>query len=194
MFGGGGVGDYRDAKALACGTTPGCTDEERGAFAVGVTYWFARFVAAEGSYIRTPQLVVRGSGDTYTFDSSIDAHVVTMAGKGGLPLGPVRIYGYLGTNYHRATVGTTETIEDTTVTVDGAEQTIEGGTQTFELKTAGWGWTFGGGVEAWINPWIGIYGEANRSLLKGDALDDADGRLDEGVTTYLFGARVRIGR
>ena len=49
-------------------------------------------------------------------------------------------------------------------------QTFKGGTQTFETETRGWGWLFGGGLEAWIKPSFAIYGEAGSAALKGSAI------------------------
>jgi len=195
VFGGGGLAMFRDTVAIACGNVSGCNGEDRGGgYAAGVEYWFSRYVAAEGSYVKPAELTIDASGDTFRFNSYFDAHIVTVAGKVGVPAGPVRFYGKVGTNYHRATFGTTQTSDDVTVTIGDTTETIEGGTQTFSIETGGWGWTFGGGIEAWVTPRIGFYGEVGRSLLKGNARDDADGRTDEGVTAVVLGGRLRIGR
>ena len=48
---------------------------------------------------------------------------------------------------------------------------VKNGQQTIELKTGGWGWQFGGGLEVWVKAQIGIFGEVSRSHLKGDGLE-----------------------
>ena len=195
LFGGGGFAKFSDAVALACGTVSPCTgNDSRVTYAVGAAYWFTRFLAAEATYVKPANVTANGSGDTFRFDSSLDARVLTVTGMVGVPLGPVRLYGQAGANYHRATSSTTETIDDVTVTLDDVTETIPGGTQTFEMKTAGWGWLFGGGLEAWVVPSLAIYAEAGRAALKGAARDGGEGAIDDRVTFMLIGARVHIGR
>lgn len=195
LFGGGGLAKFRDAAALACGDVTACAGGDfSGAYTVGAAYWFTRFLGAEASYLKPAEVNVDGSGTNFRFNSFLDAHVVTAAGIVGVPIGPVRLYGQAGANYHRATSGTTQTIEDVTVTIEGVTQTIKGGTQTYGLRTAGWGWLFGGGLEAWLTSYIAIYGEGWRAAIKGTALDDAEGSVDDGLTSIVIGARVRIGR
>jgi hypothetical protein len=195
LFGGGGFATFRDAVAVACGNVGSCGgDSAFGAYTAGVTYWFIPYLAAEVSYLKPTQLSVDGSGATYRFTTNLDAHVATVAGKIGVPIGPVRLYGQIGGNFHRAVSGTTQTIDDATVTIDGVTQTIPGGTQTFELETAGWGWVFGGGLEAWVTRSFGLYAEAGRAALKGTETNDGEAVMDDGVTSLVIGARIRIGR
>ncbi len=195
LFGGTGLTRFRDAAALACGDTTPCTsDRSRLPYAVGVTFWMNDFLGAEASYVRPSVEEVNASGETFRFDSFLDAQVLTVVGKVGGPVGPVRIYGQAGGNYHRATSGTTQTFEDIIVSIDEVAQTIEGGTQAFELKTTGWGWTFGGGLEAWVTRHFGVYAEVGRTSLKGSAADEGDGSFDDGLTTVVVGARLRLGR
>jgi hypothetical protein len=195
LSGGGGLGKLRDAVAVACGDVSPCSgDTSWGALTAGVAYWFLPFVAAEVSYVKPPQLTTEGSGTTFRFTTDLDVHVVTIGGKVGAPIGPVRIYGQAGVNRHQGISGTTQTIDDVTVTVDGVPQTVTGGTQTFELKTAGWGWQFGGGLEAWMSRRFGIYAEAGRMTIKGSAVEDGEGELDDGLTTVFVGGRFRFGR
>jgi hypothetical protein len=194
LFGGGAIARFRDPLTVFCGNVVDCSgDKSRIAYSVGATYWVTNFLGADVSYLQPAELSFSGSADTYRFNSFLDAHVLTVSGKGGIPIGPARVYGQFGANYHRATFGTTETIDDKTVTVDGVAQTITGGTQSFTLKTAGWGWAWGGGFEVWINPSFGVYAEFGRAQLKGNAIDDTAGENDDRVTPLIVGARVRIG-
>jgi hypothetical protein len=194
LFGGGGFGKFGNARAIACGNVGTCAGDESGLmYTAGAAYWLTNILAAEVSYLRPAEVTVDGSGDNFQFNSSLDAHVVTIAGKIGAPVGRVRFYGQAGMNYHRATFSTTQTIDDATVTIDEVTETIEGGTQSFELKTAGWGWQFGGGVEIWVAPFVAIYGEGGRAVIKGDARDGGEGSLDDHLTYALGGVRIRIG-
>ena len=195
VSGGGGFMSFRDTVALACGNVTDCAGKDsRSAFSAGAAYWFTQFAAAEAAYIRPTDVTADGRGNSFRFNSELDAHVLTVGGKAGFPIGRMRFYGQGGMNYHRATFTTTQTVEDYTVTVDGVDQTIKGGTQTFGLRTAGWGWQFGGGGEVWVAPRLAIYGEAGYARLKGATVDAAEGAFDERVIFILAGARVRIGR
>ena len=69
----------------------------------------------------------------------------------------------------------------------------ENATQAYLLKTEGWGWTFGGGVEGWVTPSVAIYGEGGLADLKGEAADGREGTIDDRLTYIFVGARVRIG-
>ena len=195
LFGGAGLSIFRDASAVACGDLAQCSgDDSPIAYTVGADYWISPFLAVEGGYVRPKKITLDGSGEGFRFTGTLDTELVTIAGKVGGPIGPVRLYGKIGTNYHRAVSGTSQTINDKTITIDGVSQTITGGTQTLELKTAGWGWLFGGGMEIWVIRSVGIYAEFNRVALKGSASDDIEGTLDEGLTTLVAGVRLRLGR
>ena len=192
VFGGGGFGKFSDASLVACGTVS-CSGGGYGpAYTGGVEFWPLRFAGVEATFLRPMQITISGSGTTHRFTTDMDAHAFTVSGKVGLPLGPVRLYGRVGTAYHGATITTSQTYDDRTVTVDGVEQTIPGGTQTSAVETSGWGLTYGGGMELWISTWLAIYGEAGRTAMKGE-FRDAEGILDDTLTSYLFGARIRIG-
>jgi hypothetical protein len=198
LSGGIGLSKFRDVLSVNCGDGTGLTqcagDESPIAYTAGATYWISPFLGVEGSYVRPKKVTFTGSGDAFRFNGSLDAELVTISGKIGAPVGPVRIYGMVGTNYHRATASTSETIDDKTITIDGVAQTITGGTQAFELKTAGWGWQFGGGMEVWVIRSLGVYAEFSRASLKGSASDNKEGTLDEGLTALMVGARLRLGR
>ena len=195
VFGGGGLARFGDVEARACGDVTECSGGGfRGTYTAGATIWFKPFLGVEGSYLKAAKSTVTGSQSNFRFDTVLDAHLVTVAGKAGVPIGPVRIYGQGGANYHWATWGTTQVVDPTTVTVDGVVRTIPGGTQTFGLRTSGWGWLVAGGLEVWLWPSVALYGEGGRAVVKGNAEDDADGRLDDSLIHFVLGARVRIGR
>lgn len=179
VFGGAGLAQTRDLELMACGNVTECSGDASGAgYTAGAAVWFARFLAAEVSYVRPPEGEASGSLTDVTFSSALDAHVLTITGNGGIPIGPVRLYGKGGTSYHQATFSTTQTSGDLT--------------QTFALKTSGWGWTFGGGIEVWAAPWFGIYGEFGRTALKGESETATEGTIDDRLTYFLGGIRIRI--
>lgn len=179
VFGGGGFAQTRDLELMACGNVTECSADVSGlGYTAGATIWIARYLGAEVSYVRPPEGEASGSLTDVTFNSAFDAHVTTIVGKGGIPIGPVRLYGQGGTNYHRATFSTTQTTGDLT--------------QSLALRTSGWGWTFGGGIEVWASSWFGLYGEFGRAALKGNGRDDPDAAIDDRLTYFFGGVRIRI--
>ena len=191
-FGGGAFTKFQQVGNVACGTADQCSRDESGfGYTGGVSYWITPFVGAEGSYLRPSKPTANGSGAGYRFNSSLDAHVFTAVGKVGGPVGPLRLYGEVGADYHRATFETTETIDEQTVVVDGATVTTKGGTQTISLETSGWGVVFGGGLEVWLARRFAVYGEGSYAAIKGNARE-GEGSIDDHVIALTFGVRVHI--
>lgn len=194
LFGGGAIAKYSNEVSVSCGTGADCNGKGvRVAGRVGGEFWIARFLAASFSYLKPMNAATAGSGTGYSFSSTLTPHIAIVSGKVGLPIGRVRVYGEAGADYHWATRITTETIADATVTVDSVTQTIVGGTQSFELKTAGWGWMFGGGLEVWLKRSLAMYGEFGYARLKGSATGGGEGVLDETVIFAVAGLRFRLG-
>jgi Outer membrane protein beta-barrel domain len=179
VFGGVGRSTVRDTVAIACGNVAECSGEDSGlAYNGGVDFWLTRYVGVEASYFKPADVEVSGRESTFTFTSTLDAEFLTVSGKAGVPLGPVRLYGKFGTTYHRALFKTTQSTGDVT--------------QTLELGTQGWGWVFGGGGEIWLAPAVALYAELGRAAMKGSGREGAEGTMDERVTFYVAGARIRI--
>jgi hypothetical protein len=196
LFGGGGIGKYADAVSVSCGLSTDCTGKGlRVAARVGGEFWFTPFLAASATYIKSTSPATAGSGTNDHFASALSPHVVTITAKVAIPVRRFRLYAEVGANYTWARLSTTETINDHTITVDGVTETVAGGTQTFELKTGGWGWTVGGGVEVWLKRSLAIYGEAGRAKLRGTASGGGEGVLDDGLTYVVAGLRFHfVGR
>ena len=192
LLGAGNLAWFNNATVLACGDTDPCGRKQRPGFSVAAAYWITPVIGAEVGYVRPADVKIEGSGTGFRFTSTLEPEVVTIAGKVGAPVGPVRIYGKAGGVFHRALLGTTQTIDDTTITVDGVTQVVKGGTQRLEMETEGWGWLFGGGLEVWLNRSFAIYTELQFAKLQGDPVNASDGRLDERMTTIAIGAQVRI--
>jgi hypothetical protein len=181
LSGGAGLATFRDVRLLACGNVSPCGGHNsRFGYTGGIAYWFTRYLAAEGTYIKPSSVTATGSGDTFNFDSSFSADVFTVVGKLAAPLGPVRLYGLAGTNYHQA-------ISTTTDTIGGVSQTVE-------LRTHGWNWVFGGGAEGWITNRVAIFGEVNLATIKGDDERGGEGKIDDRLRAVMGGLRIRLGR
>jgi len=179
VFGGAGLAKFRDLAFAACGNVTACTSNDSGvAYTAGATYWITKFLGVEGSYIRPPKPSISGNIETIAFNNSLVAHLFIAAGKIGIPAGPVRFYGSIGTNYHRATSVTSETIGATT--------------QTFQFKTNGWSWMWAGGGEVWVGSSFALYGELGFARLRASSVEGT-GVLDDHVRFMLFGGKVRIG-
>lgn len=181
LSGGAGIARFRDARLLACGNVTPCGGHDsKFGYTGGITYWFTRYLAAEGTYIKPLEVTATGSGDTFNFTSSLSSDVFTIVGKLAAPFGPVRLYGQAGTNYHQAVSTTTDT--------------IGGATQSFELRTHGWSWVYGGGFEGWVNNRVAIFAEFNFARIKGVDERGGEGQIDDRLRTVMGGLRVRLGR
>lgn len=193
LFGAGGLASSSKATGRACGDVTDCTGNDSGlAFAAGATLWIARFLGAEGSYAKPSDVTVNGSDIFYRFNNTLSTSMWTVAGKVGIPIGPVRLYGQAGADYHQSTSTTTETMDDRAYTdAEGNAGTLTRGTQTFVLRTSGWGLSYGGGLEGWVAYNFGIYAEVERAKLEGASPDGAPGHMDDHVTTFRVGVRIR---
>ncbi len=186
VFGGGAFTMVGDVTSIACGDVAGCSGDQAGlGYSFGAAYWVMPYLAAEGTYIKAADATAAGRTDTYEFDSVFDTQVLTLVGKVGIPLGPVRPYGQAGASYHQATFRTSQTMV-------GAETP---NTLSYESRTDGWGFVFGGGVEMWFSSVFGVYGEYGNTPIKGKSRDteDGSGSVDDRMNYVLFGARLRLG-
>jgi opacity protein-like surface antigen len=178
-FGGGGLAKLSEATAIACGNVAECGDDGYvGTYNLGATLWLTRWLGIEGSYLRPSRMIVEGAGPGHSFTSEFDADIVNAVVKLGVPLGPVRIFGQGGGTYHD---GNTE-----------MTQTIGEASQVVETRTDGWSYTYGGGLEAWINDRFALYGEAGQTKIKGKERLVGEIEIDDKLTHYMFGVRLRI--
>jgi hypothetical protein len=189
------MGWYRDVVNAACGNVSGCSQSGTDfGFTGGATVWLWPFLGADVTYVKPRNLTVQGSGDTFNFTHTLDTDVLTVSGKVGAPIGPVRLYGQAGMDYVWAKSSLSETINDLTITVNDVPQTIPGGTQASSVKTEGWGWAFGGGGEVWLGKWIALYADLNFAQIKGEPKGGGDTRINDQLRYVAFGGRVHIGR
>jgi hypothetical protein len=180
LSGSAGLSKFRDALFIACGTVDPCSGDDSGlSYSGGATFWITRYLGVEGTYVKPKNMKASG-GDTFKFNSTLDADVWTLAGVVGAPIGPVRLYGKAGVNYHQATSTTDETIDNVT--------------QTIAFRTTGYGWLFGGGGEGWVTSRVAIFGEFNLARLKGPAESGGEAFIDERLRLFMGGIRLHVGR
>jgi hypothetical protein len=180
LFGGGGLTSFRDANLIFCGDTPSCGKNAGVAYTAGAAVWLKPWLGIEGSYVQPQKPTASGSGSNYNFDSELEVRVATVAGVVAIPIGPVRLFGKGGGNFHYAKATTTNT--------------VNGASQAFELQTQGWGWVGGGGLEVWMSPWIALYAEAGFVGIKGREIGGGPGLLDDRMRYVVLGLRAHIGR
>ncbi len=180
VFGGAGIGKFSNASLIACGNVEGCAgDDSVVPLTAGAAYWFSKWLAAEVSYMKPGEATATVNSDALNFTTTLDAEIVNIAAKVGVPFGPSRFYGNVGTSYHRALARTTQTTGSIT--------------DSFELQTEGWSWSWAGGFEIWLASSFALYGEGGSIGLKGDAINVDEGVIDDRFTYALGGVRVRIG-
>ncbi len=195
LWGGAGLSHDADAAKTGCGDVTSCSG---GAVSVAVgaggTYWLTRNVGVQAAIARRAKATAEGSGTGFEFSSAADTQLFALTGLVGGSVGSIRIYGQGGLDRRRTTIRSTQTVEDRVVTVNNATQTLPGGTQTVEYTTEGWGWTAGGGLEAWANRFLGIYVDAQLAKLRGSDVTGGEARINDTLLLVTAGIRVHIGR
>lgn len=181
VFGAAGLGKLGDPSVVGCGLVEGCTGDDSGvALTAGAAYWLTKWLAAEVTYIRPDETTASADAGTFKFTHTVDAELVNIAAKVGVPLGPSRIVGSVGTSYHRALSRTVQTAGSIT--------------DTFEVQTEGWSWSWGGGYELWLASSFALYAEGGSIGMKGEAVNVEEGSIDDRFNYVVAGVRVRIGR
>lgn len=195
LYGGGGLAMNSDTQGRFCGNAENCSGSSyRPAIQGGGTFWLFPHLAVDGSYLKYQSLRAESAEATYGFASELSSHIITAAGKIGGQAGPLRIYGFGGMNYQYSQITTVQKTADTTITANGETTLYPGGTQTLQYWTKGWGWLFGGGVEGWVTPRLGIYGEFTRLKLNGSDTRGGEGRTDDQATVFMCGVRFALMR
>jgi opacity protein-like surface antigen len=180
FFGSAGLSKLGDALAGACGNVSPCSGHDSGlAYSAGAAYWITRFLGVEGTYVKPKNMTAQG-GDIFKFNSTLDPDVWTLTGVLAAPVGPVRLYGKGGVDYHQATSTTVET--------------INGAAQALAFRTKGFGWTFGGGLEVWLNTHVALFGEFDFARIKGDAEGGGEAVTDDHLRLLLGGLRIHLGK
>lgn len=181
LFGGVGRADLRDAVLISCGNAPTCSGHDAGfSYTAGFDLWLKPWIAGTASYFRPPKVTASGNGSNYSFNSTLEPNVLIFGGRLGIPIGPVRISGLIGTTFQDATLTTHETINSAS--------------QNFLVETRGWGWIWGPGLEIWTSSWLAIYGEAAFGKLKGTPTTGGEVIFDDRLRHFTVGGRVKIGK
>ena len=180
IFGGGGIAQLDNPVRVSCGTVQDCDgDSAVIALSAGADFWVTPWLAAEGSYMKPRKITTEGAGGFFKFKDTYDIHLVTVAAKAGVPVGRARLYGRFGGVFHSATSTSVTTIDD----VD----------QTLKLRTEGWSWITGGGLEVWTGRKFALFGEMSYGKVRGDAVgDDVEGFVSDTLMSLIGGFRVRI--
>jgi hypothetical protein len=186
------MGNSGEFTAVQCGNVSCVSDDAPYLWTGGLDYWFGSFIGVEGSFIKPSNLSASYSASDLSFNTESESGVFTASALGGVPLGPVRIVGKLGTTYHRATVTTVETVPTETAIVDDVEQVVVGGTQTIQVQTSGWGWVWSGGLEVWLTGPLGFYGEVGMLNLQGKDRQGGPTKIDDTRLFFFAGAKLRI--
>jgi opacity protein-like surface antigen len=179
VYGGSGNAKLDSLFSQACGDATPCsgTNTGLGGYTFGATYWIRRWIGAEASYVKPRQIKATG-GDTFSFTSTQDTDIFTVAAKGGVPAGPVRIFGQGGLAYHTGTWKTHETIDVQS--------------QDFEYKTHGWSYVWGAGAEVWVWKKIAIYADLGVIKVRGNANTGGEARIDDTVRYLFTGAKFSL--
>jgi hypothetical protein len=194
-FAGAGRTRFGTGLLYECGDVVDCKpDNASTSFTVGASIWVTRWLAVEGGYVKPESLKISGSGGNFRFNSSLETQFITAVGKIGIPIGPFRPYGIAGANYHRSLRTTNQVNDEETVTEGDVTVTYPANTQTWASATDGVSWLFGGGAEFWLSKRIGLYGEITRGAVKGSGLNSTEGKIDDRITCFWGGARVKIGK
>lgn len=192
LYGGAGLGKYRDVLFYACGTLECDGDQGGVALQAGATFWLTRWAGADIGYLKPWNVTASHTGTGFKFDSEFEAQLLTLGGRIGVPIGPTRIYGHGGFNFQQSLATTNQTFDAVKITVDGVERTIPGGTQKVQLLTEGWGWQFGGGFEAWLGSRGALYVEGGNVILEGKPKPSGEGFLDDRFSYFTVGVRVKV--
>jgi len=187
MLSGGVAGvKFSDVVSNACGDATSCSGSGwRIAPAAAATLWFNQLIAAEVAYMQPQDVTTSGTGTNLTFTNVFQSRIASAVGKIGVQAGFARLYAMAGGDYAITSSTTTQTVVASTIG--------QGGTQTFGLETRGLGLVWGGGMEAWLSRRLAIIAEGGRATLKGSAVNNGQGSLDDALVFATVGARFRIG-
>jgi hypothetical protein len=180
VFGGGGIVQFDNPVRFSCGSVSDCDgDSAVLSFTGGADFWVTRWLGVEGAYVKPRKITTQGAGGFFKFTDTYDAHLVTVTGKLGLPVGRARLFGKGGGVFHSATTTSVVTIAD----VD----------QTLRLRTEGWSWVAGGGIEVWTGRKFALYAEATFGRIRGEAVgDNVEGEAFDNLMAGIAGFRVKI--
>jgi hypothetical protein len=193
LFGGGGLGTFSEFPTVVCGSVETCEVDRAPDIAMGgVSYWFLPFFGAEAAFMKPTTLSASSDSDVARFDTEREGGIITLSGVGGVPLGPIRLYGKLGATYHRATLTTTQFTSDQVIIVEGNPVLIAGSSQTTQMRTGGWGAIVGAGAEYWLTRRWAIYADLGQLTIKGGQEGEGEGKMDDFLRYATIGVRFNL--
>jgi hypothetical protein len=181
---------FADFSAAACGDQ-GCSSSKllKPITAFSATYWLSQYVGAELQYFRPTKTTAAGEGLGFTFGSTLETEILSVAGEVAVPANRGRLFARAGMNRHATRMLNTETVSAVT-RADGS--IVPGGTFDTEFRTEGWGYMLGGGAEIWISRRLAISLDLSRAGIGGDIIALPETKLDQGVWLIQVGGKVRI--
>lgn len=192
LFGAAGRSATMNFRSQSCGGVTSCSGNAPIPYSGGVGWWFNDFVAAEAQYIYLGKQTAGASDEAFQFTTTREGGALAFTGRAGFRAGRLRPFGRAGMSLHRATLTTTQTLNDTAVVIDDVTQTVPGGTQILQMRTRGWAPVYGGGLEVWLAPFAGIYGEVQRIGLKGTDDRGSGIRIEDAAITVQAGFTIRL--
>jgi hypothetical protein len=176
-FGVAGLGTTMHFEEQSCGTLD-CTRTSPIQYGAGVGYWFNDFFGVEGRYGYLGKLTVAAKETGYEFSTTREGSFVALAGRAGLRKGRFRPFGRAGLSLDRATVTTTQTVGEST--------------QIIQMRARGWAPVYGGGLEIWLKPRLGLYFDGQYVGLKGKDEHDSGIEVDDKLLTAQAGVTIRL--
>ena len=182
VFGGGGLAQFDNPVRFSCGTVTDCDgDATVTTIMAGADFWVTRWLGVEGAYMKPRKITTQGAGGFFKFTDNYDAHLISATAKLGIPIGRARFYGKGGGLFHSATTTSVMTIAD----VD----------QTLRLRTEGWSWIAGGGIEVWTGRRFALFADVNFGRIRGEAVsknNDLEGLARDNLLALFGGFRVKV--
>jgi len=178
-FGGVGLGTALHFDEQACGTVT-CSWNVPIQFGGGVGWWFNDFFGVEGRYGYLGTLTATANESDFQFSTTREAGFLSVAGRAGLRKGRFRPFGRAGMSLDRTTQTTTQTMGDST--------------ETLAVRARGWAPVFGGGLEVWLSPRLGLFADAQRLGFKSKDERDSPIDINDTLFTAQAGVTVRLRR
>jgi len=178
-FGGVGLGTSLDFEDQVCGTVT-CTYNVPIQFSGGAGWWFNDFFGAEGRYGYLGKITARAQETDYQFSTTRESSYLAASGRAGLHKGRFRPFGRAGMSFGRTTETTTQTMGESK--------------ETLAVRARGWAPVFGGGLEVWLSPRLGLFADAQRLGFKSKDERDSPIEINDTLFTAQAGVTVRLRR
>jgi hypothetical protein len=137
-----------------------------------------RLLRSRGA-VRLPRQTHVGAKESgYEFSTTREGSFLAFTGRAGLRKGRFRPFGRAGLSLSRATVTTTQTVDEST--------------QIIQMRAKGWAPVYGAGLEIWLKPRFGLYFDGQYLGLKGKDERDSGLEVDDRLLTAQVGVTIRL--